>query len=101
MMKIFRAASGGLMGILCLLVLQSCGGSGYGGGGGGSPAPAPITISVQPTTVVVGQAATVMWSATAGSCTASGAWSGAQTESGTLTVTPTAAGSEMFTLTCT
>ncbi len=37
MMKIIRAASGGLMGILCLLILQSCGGSSYGGGGSPSP----------------------------------------------------------------
>jgi uncharacterized protein (TIGR03118 family) len=98
-MKNFRAASGGLMGILCLLILQSCGGSGYGGGS--SPSPTPITISVQPTTVVAGQSATVTWSVTAGSnCTASGAWSGPEPLSGTLTVTPTSAGTDMYTLTC-
>jgi uncharacterized protein (TIGR03118 family) len=99
-MKIVRAASGGLIGILCLLVLQSCGGSSYGGGGSPNPA-TPITISVQPTAVVVGQPATITWSVTAGAnCTASGAWSGTKALSGTFTVTPSAAGSEMFTLTC-
>src|SRR5580692_3464427 len=61
-MNIIRAASGGLMGILCLLILQSCGGG--GGYGGSSPSPTPITISVQPTTVVAGQSATVTWSVT-------------------------------------
>ena len=96
-MNIIRAASGGLMGILCLLILQSCG----GGYGGSSPSPTPITISVQPTTVVAGQSATVTWSVTAGSnCTASGAWSGKEPLSGTLTVTPTSAGTDMYTLTC-
>jgi uncharacterized protein (TIGR03118 family) len=98
-MNIIRAASGGLMGILCLLILQSCGGG--GGYGGSSPSPTPITISVQPTTVVAGQSATVTWSVTAGSnCTASGAWSGKEPLSGTLTVTPTSAGTDMYTLTC-
>jgi uncharacterized protein (TIGR03118 family) len=42
-----------------------------------------------------------MWSATSGTtCTASGAWSGAQSNSGTMTETPTVAGTETFTLTC-
>lgn len=101
MMKILRAASGGLMGMFCLLILQSCGGSSYGGGGGSSSNPTPITISVQPTTVVAGQSATVTWSVTAGSsCTASGAWSGPEPLSGTQTVSPTAAGTDMYTLTC-
>ena len=100
-MKILRAASGGLMGMLCLLILQSCGGSSYGGGGGSSSNPTPITISVQPTTVVAGQSATVTWSVTTGSsCTASGAWSGPEPLSGTQTVSPTAAGTDMYTLTC-
>src|SRR5271165_1233589 len=100
MMKSFRAAGGGLMGIICLLILQSCGGSGYGGGSG-SASPTPITISVQPTTVVAGQSATITWSVTAGSnCTASGAWSGAEPLSGTQMVTPTTAGTDLYKLTC-
>jgi uncharacterized protein (TIGR03118 family) len=99
-MKTLRAASGGLIGILCLMILQSCGGSSYGGGG--SPGTAtPITISVQPTTVAVGQSATVTWSVNSGAnCTASGAWSGSQALSGTLQVTPTTAGTANYTLTC-
>jgi PKD repeat protein len=35
------------------------------------------------------------------SCTASGSWSGAQNTSGSLTVTPTVAGTDSYTLTCT
>src|SRR5271170_4144226 len=99
-MKIYRAASGGLMGILCMMVLQSCGGSSYGGGGS-SMVGTPISISVQPTTVVAGQPAVITWSSSAGvNCTASGAWSGPEAVSGTQTVTPATAGTDTYTLTC-
>jgi hypothetical protein len=65
-------------------------------------APAPkVTISVSPTSITVGQSATVTWSSTnATACTASSAWSGAQATSGALSVTPTAAGSLSYALTC-
>lgn len=97
-MKIFRTAACGLTGIFCAGFLQSCGGY---HSGSAAMTPTAISISLNPTSVIAGRAATLMWSATSGtSCMASGAWSGAQSASGTLTVTPTTAGSEAFTLTC-
>lgn len=66
-----------------------------------TPAPT-VTITVNPTSVTVGAAATLTWSSTnATACTASGAWTGAEHVSGTASQTPTAAGSDVFTLTCT
>jgi len=97
-MKIFRTAACLLTGIFCAGFLQSCGGY---HAGSGMMMPTSISISLNPTSVIAGRAATLMWSATNGtSCMASGAWSGSQSTSGTLTVTPTSAGSEVFTLTC-
>lgn len=97
-MKIFRAAACGLTGIFCAGFLQSC--SGYHAGSA-AMMPTSVSISVNPTSVIAGRAASLMWSATSGtSCMASGAWSGSQASSGSLTVTPTSAGSEVFTLTC-
>jgi uncharacterized protein (TIGR03118 family) len=98
-MKNIRAAAGGLMGILCAVLLQSCGG-GYHAGSA-AMTPTSISISLNPTTVIAGRSTTLMWSATSGTaCTASGAWSGSEPNSGTMTVTPTTAGTETFTLTC-
>ncbi len=97
-MKNSRTALCGLMGILCVGILQGCGG-GYHAGSA-SMTPVSISISVNPTSVVAGHPSTLMWSATGGSCTASGAWSGTEPASGTMTVTGTSAGSETFTLTC-
>lgn len=89
-----RAAAAALI----ALALQACG----GGGGGGISGPPTVTISVNPTSVTLGQASTLTWSSTmATSCTASGAWTGSQQTSGTQQVTPTAAGSATYTLTCT
>ncbi len=66
-------------------------------------APAPtVTISVAPTSITVGASATLTWSSTnATGCTASSAWSGSQAASGTMTVTPAAAGSLSYALSCT
>ena len=82
------------------LLLSACGGY---GGGSMSAAPAPtINFTVQPSTIVAGQSATLTWTAgSATTCTASGAWSGNQPTSGTATVTPTVAGTDTYTLTCT
>jgi uncharacterized protein (TIGR03118 family) len=107
-MRIATAAGGCAVWMFGALVLISCGGGmGYGGGGmgyGGGPGmmpPAMVTVTVNPTTITNGQSATLMWSATAGTtCTAGGAWSGAKDPTGSLTVTPTAAGSSVYTLTC-
>jgi uncharacterized protein (TIGR03118 family) len=97
-MKIFRTAACGLTGIFCAGFLVSCGGY---HAGSAAMTPTSVSISVNPTSVIAGRATTLMWSATSGtSCMASGAWSGAQSSSGTLSVTPTSAGSEVFTLTC-
>jgi len=68
-----------------------------------APPPLPtVTISVSPTSITVGQSATLTWSSTnATACTASSAWTGAQATSGTLSVKPTAAGSLDYALACT
>jgi len=63
---------------------------------------ATVSVAVKPTAITLGQSTVVTWSSNTGtSCTASGAWSGSLAASGTQTVTPTAVGSETFTLACT
>jgi uncharacterized protein (TIGR03118 family) len=107
-----RAALSSVTGIICGLILASCGGKGYGGGsmngggggyGGGNPMPgATVSVVVKPTTMTLGQSTVVTWTSNTGtSCTASGAWSGSLAATGSQTVTPTAAGTETFTLNCT
>lgn len=101
-MRVARAALSGVLGILFAFELSGCGGGGYGGGGGNSTPPATVSVTVAPTTINVGQSATVTWSSNAGTnCTASGAWTGAQSASGTVTVTPAAAGTLTYSLSCT
>lgn len=81
------------------LLLSACGGGGGGGGGGGA-APT-VNLALNSSSITLGANATLTWSsAAATSCTASGAWSGPEATSGTATVTPTAAGSDTYTLTC-
>ncbi len=64
--------------------------------------PGPPTMSFSSPSVAVGSASTLTWSAVnAASCTASGSWSGTQKTSGTLVVTPTAVGTQAYSLTCT
>jgi uncharacterized protein (TIGR03118 family) len=100
-MRVIRAATCGVSGILCALILAACGG-GYGGGSSSTPPPASVTISATPTTITAGQSATLTWSSNSGTnCTASGAWSGSQPASGSLAVTPTASGTQTYTLNCT
>jgi uncharacterized protein (TIGR03118 family) len=64
------------------------------------PANTSVTVALQPTTVTVGQSATLTWSNTGSltNCTASGGWTGSQNASGMQTVTPTA--TTTYTLTC-
>ncbi len=101
-MRSIRAAISGVTGILCAFILASCGGGGYGGGGSMTTPPPTVTLTVAPTTINLGQSATLTWSATSGTtCTASGAWTGTQTTSGTANETPAAAGTATYTLTCT
>ncbi|MBV9315966.1 MAG: hypothetical protein JOZ34_00765 [Gammaproteobacteria bacterium] len=50
----------------------------------------------------VGASTTLTWAAyNVTSCNASGSWSGAQKAAGSLTITPTAAGTQTYTLSCT
>ena len=64
--------------------------------------PALPTISVSPSSIVLGQSATVTWSSSgASSCTASGGWTGGEPLSGSAVVTPTASGTQGYSLTCT
>jgi uncharacterized protein (TIGR03118 family) len=80
-------------------LLYACGG--YGGGGMSGTVTPTINLAVQPTTIVAGQSATLTWSSgNAASCKASGAWSGNEATSGQLSVSPDAAGTNTYTLTC-
>jgi uncharacterized repeat protein (TIGR03803 family) len=65
--------------------------------------PAPtLALSATPSSVLIGQASTLSWSASnASSCTASGAWSGSTATSGSQSVTVSKAGTNSYTLTCT
>jgi subtilisin family serine protease len=63
-----------------------------------------VNLGLNPTTINVGQSATLTWSATnTDSCTASGSWptNGNIAISGNLMVTPASAGSYTYTITCT
>jgi len=104
-MRFARVAIYGVFGAFSIAVLLvGCGGTGGGGAYGGSastPIPSAVTVKVSPASVAVGQSATVTWSSNSGtSCTASGAWSGSQPATGSSVITPTAAGSETFSLSC-
>jgi uncharacterized protein (TIGR03118 family) len=86
--------------LLCLAA------AGCGGGGGGASTPqgptAMVTISAAPTTITLGQSTTLTWSVSnASACSATGDWSGAQTDAGNASVTPATSGTKTFTLTCT
>jgi hypothetical protein len=88
----------------CIL-LVSC-----GGGGGDAPsapaaAPAPnpviVSIGASPTTLTVGESTTLTWSSSnATGCQAGDAWSGTQALAGSKLVTPAAAGTLTYSLTC-
>jgi len=87
---------------LLTLLLAGCGGSSYNGGNMQPPLAPTVTFSVAPTTINVGQSATLTWSTmNAASCSASGGWTGTEATSGTQAVTPTAAGNVTYTLSCT
>jgi hypothetical protein len=67
-----------------------------------APPTPTVTIGVSPASITLGQSASLTWStANATSCTASGAWTGSEGTSGTLSVTPTATGSLGYVLNCT
>ena len=59
-------------------------------------------MTLAASSVTVGNSTTLTWSAyNVTGCTASGSWSGSQKPSGSLNITPTAAGTDDYTLTCT
>jgi PKD repeat protein len=89
--------------------------NGTGGSGSASatltvstPPPPVVSLQVSPTSISLGNSATLTWSATGASntatpCSASSAggdWSGSEPASGSATLTPLLAGSKTYTLTC-
>jgi uncharacterized protein (TIGR03118 family) len=73
------------------------------GGGSSSPAKtaASLTLSITPTTISLGQTATISWSGSVGTtCVAGGDWSGDHPSSGTENVTPTVAGTLTYSMVC-
>jgi hypothetical protein len=63
--------------------------------------PAAPTLSLASSSIVTGSSTTITWSsANTTSCTASGSWSGALATSGSQTLTPTAKGTDTYTLAC-
>jgi len=86
------------------LILSACGGGGSSSandGGGSTPTSATVSISANPMTVMVEESTTITWSsANATSCTASGAWSGDKSLSGSESAVMNDFGKQIFTLTC-
>jgi uncharacterized protein (TIGR03118 family) len=66
------------------------------------PVAAPnLAITVKPSTITLGQSATLSWSSSSvTACVASGAWSGPQPPQGTSTVTPTTIGTFAYVIGC-
>ena len=63
--------------------------------------PAPV-LTLASTSIAVGASTTLTWTSSNNQgCTASGSWSGAQASNGQLTISPTAAGTQTYTLMCT
>ena len=66
-----------------------------------TPAPPTVKLTASATSVYTGQPIVLTWTAlTVTSCTASGAWSGAQPIIGSKTITPTTADTLTYTLAC-
>jgi hypothetical protein len=63
--------------------------------------PGAPTLSVNPTSITLGQSATLTWSSSnATACTATGSWSGNEPVNGSKTVTPTVTGASTYLLSC-
>jgi hypothetical protein len=64
-------------------------------------APTAPTLTLAATSVVIGSTTTITWSAVnATACTGSGSWSGTMATSGTQSLSPAAAGTSTYTLSC-
>ena len=99
-MQLQRTAVSRVTILFCASIAASCGG-GYGGGGSMSNPGSMVSVTVKPTTITLGRSAVVTWSSSAGtSCAASGGWSGTLAATGSQTVTPSAVGTDTFTLSC-
>lgn len=87
---------------LLTIVLSACGGgSNEGNNPPASSTPPAVTINLTNSAVRVGDTTTLTWSAQgATSCTASGAWSGNENTSGSLSITASAIGSSNYLLSC-
>ncbi len=63
--------------------------------------PAEPTLTISAPSINLGDSATIAWvSPTAASCTASGSWSGLLPTSGSQVVTPSAGGTDTYSITC-
>jgi Subtilase family len=63
--------------------------------------PAPV-LTLASTSIAVGASTTLTWTSSNNQgCTASGTWTGAQSSNGQLTISPTAVGTQTYTLMCT
>jgi uncharacterized protein (TIGR03118 family) len=98
MMKTIGTALGNAILAGGLMLLNACGG--YGSGSSQPTSPATVTIQVARSTIVQGEAVLLTWSSNAPSCSAGGAWTGAQAASGSLSLAPITVGDNTFTLTC-
>lgn len=85
------------------LFIASCGGGGGGGSAVSSSGVVPtVSLSSSSSSVLVTGTSNFTWSSTnATSCTASGAWSGTKSTSGSEEVTISTAGDNTFTINCT
>jgi hypothetical protein len=65
------------------------------------PAPSAPTLTLAANSVQTGSSTTITWDSTnATSCAASGSWSGTLATSGTQTLTPSSAGTDTYSLSC-
>ena len=81
-------------------LLAGCGGSYGGGGNGGNGPPASLNFTIDDDSITLGESATLTWSSNANSCTATGDWTGMKTGDGSEVVTPNAAGTFTYSLSC-
>jgi len=70
-------------------------------GGGGDPSGPSISLHATPRVIQLGKPTQLVWNTSdASSCRAQGGWSGSKATAGTETVVPTAAGTQVYALTC-